>query len=171
MGPGGWWRRRLTAILAMGALVALAFAIRMLAGTDSTLAQYSGTALYAAMVYAGVVALAPAARAWQAGAAALGFCWAVELLQLTGVPAELSAHSVLARLALGVRFDATDLLWYAVGVVPLVLVHGSWSARPGPGDRSRAGRARTIRAGNARLRSPSLAGNADDSGDRSHAPH
>lgn len=58
-----------------------------------------------------------------AGVAAVGFCWLVEFLQLTGVPAALSAHSVLARLALGVTFDPMDLLWYPVGVVPLAAVH------------------------------------------------
>jgi len=112
----------------MCVFLAVGLATRTLAGSGGALAQYPGTALYAAMIYAGVVVLAPAARAWQAGAAALGFCWAVELLQLTGVPAELSSHSVLARLVLGARFDAADLLWYAVGVLPLLLVHASRSA-------------------------------------------
>ncbi|MER7002366.1 DUF2809 domain-containing protein [Dactylosporangium sp. NPDC000555] len=116
--------------LAMVALAVLALAvalgIRAASGTvlesANDLEQYSGTALYASMVYAGVVFLRPRTAAWAAGTAAIGFCWAVELFQLTGVPATLSAHSVVARLALGVAFDPTDLLWYPVGVVPLVVL-------------------------------------------------
>jgi uncharacterized membrane protein len=102
------------AALALG----VAFAIR--AVDTGALAQYSGTALYAAMVYAGVLFLWPRIAALTAGGVAIGFCWLVELAQLTGVPAALSAHSVLARLVLGVRFDPVDLAWYPVGVLPLV---------------------------------------------------
>lgn len=91
--------------------------------SSGALQQYSGTALYASMVYAGVFVLVPAARPIVAGAAAVTFCWLVELLQLTGLPAELSEHSLAARLVLGVQFDATDLAWYLVGVLPLVLLH------------------------------------------------
>lgn len=58
-----------------------------------------------------------------AGTIAVAFCWLVEFLQLTGIPAALSERSVVARLALGVQFDATDLVWYLVGVLPLVLLH------------------------------------------------
>jgi hypothetical protein len=64
-----------------------------------------------------------------AGGAAIAFCWLVELLQLTGWPAELSERSVLARLALGVQFDASDLFWYVAGVLPLALIHAA-VARP-----------------------------------------
>ncbi|MFC7535496.1 DUF2809 domain-containing protein [Actinoplanes sp. GCM10030250] len=89
----------------------------------SALTQHSGTALYASMIYAGVFVLVPAARPIPAGAAAITFCWAVEFLQLTGIPAALSERSLLARLALGVTFDAKDLFWYGVGVLPLVALH------------------------------------------------
>ncbi|WP_305788271.1 DUF2809 domain-containing protein [Symbioplanes lichenis] len=121
-------KERGLALLAVVAILAVALGIRVASDTsvvDSSgaLAQYSGTALYAAMVYAGVYVLFPRLRPPVAGAAALALCWAVELFQLTGVPAELSARSTLARLALGVAFDVTDLLWYAIGVLPLVLAH------------------------------------------------
>jgi len=56
---------------------------------------------------------------------AVGFCWLVELFQLTGLPAQWSDHSVVARLVLGRQFDPADLLWYLVGVLPLVLVHAT----------------------------------------------
>ena len=44
--------------------------------------------------------------------------------KLTGWPAEWSEHSIVARLVLGRQFDAVDLLWYPVGVLPLVVLHG-----------------------------------------------
>ena len=40
------------------------------------------------------------------------------------LPAEWSEHSIVARLVLGRQFDAVDLLWYPVGVLPLVVLHG-----------------------------------------------
>nr|BFE73684.1 hypothetical protein GCM10020092_069850 [Actinoplanes digitatis] len=70
-----------------------------------------------------------AADPWAAVAAAVAFCWLVELSQLTGVPAALSEHSVLARLALGVRFDAADLAWYPVGVLPLAALYFAAASR------------------------------------------
>lgn len=123
------WRVRLAALAAAAGFLVVALGIRLLASGDGvldssgTLRQHSGTALYASMVYAGVFFLAPATRPAVAGAAAVGFCWLVELLQLTGLPAALSERHLLARLALGVRFDHTDLFWYFLGVLPLVLLH------------------------------------------------
>ncbi|MFF5232540.1 DUF2809 domain-containing protein [Dactylosporangium sp. NPDC000521] len=114
-------RSRLLALAGVAAALAVAFAIR--AVDDGALRQYSGTALYASMIYAGVFVLRPRTTPLVAGAVAIAWCWAVELAQLTGVPAELSARSLLARYALGVKFDPVDLAWYPVGVVPLVLVH------------------------------------------------
>ncbi len=115
-------------MVAAGGLLAVALGIRALSGravvdSSGALSQYSGTALYAAMMYAGVFVLAPKARPLGAATAAITFCWAIELFQLTGLPAELSSHSWLARLALGVAFDPADLLWYVVGVVPLAAIH------------------------------------------------
>jgi hypothetical protein len=131
-------RIRLIAVAGVAVLLAVALGIRLVVSRggildgSGALAQYSGTALYAATVYAGVFILAPRARPWVAGAVAIAFCWAVEFFQLTGVPATLSARSVLARLALGEKFDPTDLAWYVIGVVPLVVLHeaaGRLSAR------------------------------------------
>ena len=58
------------------------------AAKQRTLEQYSGTALYASMVYAGVVFLRPGLAPLRAGVIALGFCWLVEFAQLTGLPAD-----------------------------------------------------------------------------------
>ncbi|MEU8081349.1 DUF2809 domain-containing protein [Catellatospora citrea] len=115
------WTRRLAALAAAVAVLAIALLIRALA--DGPLEQHSGTALYASMIYAGVFILWPRATPPVAGAVAIAFCWLVELSQLTGVPAYLSERSLLARLALGVAYDPLDMLWYPIGVLPLVAVH------------------------------------------------
>jgi hypothetical protein len=100
-------------------------------GSTGNLAQYSGTALYASLVYAGVLFLWPRIAPLLAGGIAVGFCWLIELAQLTGIPAALSAHSLLARLMLGAEFDLTDIAWYPVGIVPLVAVDWLLGARKG----------------------------------------
>ncbi|MFE9689548.1 DUF2809 domain-containing protein [Micromonospora sp. NPDC005806] len=114
-------RFRLLTLLAAAVFLTVALTVR--ARTDGRPEQYSGTALYASMVYAGVRFLRPRLSPVPAGVAATAFCWAMETFQLTGVPAALSARSLLARLVLGVQFDRIDLLWYPVGVVPLVALH------------------------------------------------
>lgn len=122
---------RLGALAAAALFLAVALAIR--AVDHGGLRQYSGTALYASMVYAGVLFLSPRLAPVPAGLVAVGFCWLVEFAQLTGIPAELSARSLLARLVLGVQFDWTDIAWYPVGIVPLVVLDGLllWGRRFG----------------------------------------
>jgi len=105
----------------------LAFAIRVVTGTavetTGLLEQISGTALYASAFYGGLLMLWPRGRAVVLGLISIGFCWAVEFFQLTGVPATLSAHSVVARLVLGRVFDRSDLAWYVVGVLLAAAIH------------------------------------------------
>jgi hypothetical protein len=133
------WRVRLAGLAGAGGFLATALGIRVLASGDGVLdssgalQQYSGTTLYASMVYAGVFVLVPTARPMVAGTAAVTFCWLVELLQLTGLPAKLSEQSLVARMVLGVQFDATDLAWYLVGVLPLVFLQtlAGWPKEPG----------------------------------------
>jgi hypothetical protein len=127
-------RVRLIAVAAIAVFLAVALGIRLaftgggILNSTPSGAQYSGTALYAAMVYAAVFALFPRTRPWPAAAVAVVFCWLVEFFQLTGIPAHLSDESVLARLALGRTFDPTDLLWYVVGIVPLAALQSvNWS--------------------------------------------
>lgn len=122
-----WLRFRLLMVAAGAGFLIVALGIRGLSGgmlnSTGRLEQYSGTALYASMVYVGVLFLWPRLSPWAAGGAAWAWCWAVEFFQLTGVPAELSARSLPARLVLGSQFDAVDLFWYLPGIVPLVVVH------------------------------------------------
>ncbi|MFB9360102.1 DUF2809 domain-containing protein [Actinoplanes nipponensis] len=132
-------RRRLMAVVAVVAILGVAFGIR--AWADGPLEQYSGTALYASLSYAGVFVVWPAAPPVRAGLVAVGFCWAVEFFQLTGVPAALSASSRLARLALGAQFDWVDVAWYPVGVGPLVLALRLVPARYGISGHRSAGTA------------------------------
>lgn len=113
-------RARLVALAAAVGCVLLAFGIRVLTGSPlastGLVEQASGTALYASAVFCGVVFLWPRLAVGWVALIAAGYCWAVEFLQLTSVPADLSARSVVARLVLGVSFDPADLAWYLVGV-------------------------------------------------------
>lgn len=114
-------------LAAAAGFLAIALTIRAVAAgslnSSGRLEQYSGTALYASMVYAGILFLWPHRSPLAAGAMAWAWCWTMECFQLTGVPAFLSARSLAARLVLGVQFDAVDLLWYLPGIIPLVVTY------------------------------------------------
>ena len=111
----------------------VAFGIRALTGstleTTGALEQISGTALYASAFYGGLLFLWPRVSAPMLGVATVGFCWAVEFFQLTGIPARLSEHSVVARLVLGESFDPADLAWYVLGAALAVGAHRLLAAR------------------------------------------
>ncbi|MEU4624216.1 DUF2809 domain-containing protein [Actinoplanes sp. NPDC023801] len=116
-------RIRLIMIIAAAGFLAAALAIRAVVPLGSWWEQSSGTALYASTTWAGVRFLAPRLAPLAAGGIALAWCWGAELFQLTGVPARLSAESLAARLVLGAAFDPIDLIWYPIGIVPLVVLH------------------------------------------------
>lgn len=132
-------RLRLRLLVAAAGIIGTALLIRVATAGGSIgsgrVEQYSGTALYASLVHVAVLFLRPRWSPWAAGAVALAWCWGVECLQLTGVPADLSARSLPARLVLGAAFDPVDLFWYPVGIAPLVGVHAWLRHRSG-----RAGR-------------------------------
>lgn len=127
---------RLTAVASGVAFLAVAYAIRAFSGgpifSNGPLEQYSGSALYASTMYACVLFAWPRVAAHVAGIIALGVCWALEFAQLTGVPAALSARSLVARILFGATFDWIDMLWYPVGIVPIVAVHWFLRARTIP---------------------------------------
>jgi hypothetical protein len=148
------------ALAAALVFVALGLGIRAFATGD--VAQNGGTALYASLIYAGVVFLRPGIRPWVAGVVAVLFCWLIELFQLTGVPAGLSGRSVLARLVLGSSFDPVDLVFYVVGVLPPVLLHAVASS-PHDGMAGRGGGGAGVRRPGAR---PLRRAQAQDPGDR-----
>ncbi|MFJ8041807.1 DUF2809 domain-containing protein [Kitasatospora sp. NPDC096147] len=86
-------------------------------------------ALYTVAWYLALLLAAPRTRPAVAAATAAGLSWAVELFQLTGIPA---AHPQW-RLLLGTGFTAQDLLWYALGAAACAALHHA--ARPGPASR------------------------------------
>ncbi|WP_411761399.1 ribosomal maturation YjgA family protein [Streptomyces tunisiensis] len=111
--PKATGRTRLLA--AVAALVTVGAGLGLRAVATGDVAKYGGDALYTLLILTLVVVLAPRSTPARAAGIALAVSWAVELLQLTGLPAELSARSTAARLVLGSTFNAPDLFWYAVG--------------------------------------------------------
>ena len=103
---------RVTAGLVAVGLVVVGVAVSRL---DHALADPVGDALYAAFVFALLVVIAPRARSATLAIVTFAFCAAVELAQLTGVPAAIVDAVPVARFALGTTFVAADLLAYAVG--------------------------------------------------------
>lgn len=89
-----------------------------------------------------------AAAGWPLG---LAFCWGVELWQLSGVPAHLSARWIGWRLSLGTTFDWRDVALYPVGVAigaGLLVAADGWLSRrrtARPEGTTAASRARTAR--------------------------
>ncbi|MCJ1708017.1 DUF2809 domain-containing protein [Microbacterium sp. VKM Ac-2923] len=125
---------------ALGALVVVVVAglivSRGLPSSPAT--DIAGDALYAVAVYTGLVLLLPRARRGAIALAAAGWCGAVELLQLTGVPATLAERMPPVALVLGTGFDARDLAVYAAAVLVVSSVDAVVGARLLPGERSSA---------------------------------
>lgn len=111
------------AAAAGAALVTVAAGLGVRSAASGDVAKYAGDALYTVLLHALVVLLVPRVRPLTAASTALAFSWAVELAQLTGVPAELAQRSPVARLVLGSTFNAPDLLWYGVGAGLAWAVH------------------------------------------------
>lgn len=131
--------RRWPLAAAAAVVVALGLAARGLPGAVGDLA---GGVLYAVLVTLLVALVAPRARPVTLGAVALVVCAAVELAQLTGVPAQVVDVVPPLRYVLGTTFHAPDLAAYAVGAaaaaggLAAVRVIGSRKAQAAP-DRGR----------------------------------
>jgi hypothetical protein len=104
------------ATASVGALVVAAGLAAARYGSG-TVADALGDALYAALVALLVGLALPRWSTPVRAGLAVGLCWAVELAQLTGVPAAAAGAWPPLRYLLGTTFVATDLLWYAVGVL------------------------------------------------------
>ncbi len=87
------------------------------AAATGPLGDKAGDVVYAVLVVLLVWLVRQGAPVRALGAVALAWCVAVELFQLTGVPARLAAALPVARLALGSGFDTLDLVAYVVGVL------------------------------------------------------
>lgn len=117
------------AVAAGAALVTVAAGLGVRSVAGGEFAKYAGDALYTVLIHTVVVFLVPRVRPLTAAGSALAFSWAVEAAQLTGVPAELSGRSAVARLVLGSTFNAPDLFWYAVGAGLAWAVHSTYGNR------------------------------------------
>jgi hypothetical protein len=114
-------RTRRAALAAVsGATVALGLAVHFRGG--SAAADPAADALYAVLIYLFVALLRPRTHSVIVAAIALGFCVAIELFQLTGVPVMLSDITPLARLVFGTTFVPVDLLSYTAGVVVIASI-------------------------------------------------
>jgi hypothetical protein len=107
----------------VAAVLALGLGLASRAVLTGTPAKVLGVALYGTFVYALVVLAAPSVRLGRALAIAIGFCFAIELAQLTPGPAYLSARSRLLRLVFGAHFSAWDLATYVPGALLGAAVH------------------------------------------------
>ncbi|SNS86216.1 Protein of unknown function [Actinomadura meyerae] len=96
---------------------------------DGPIEQYSGAAFSGAIVYTIAVFIRPSIRPLLAGAIAIAYCWFIEFAQLTSIPEAISERSWFARQLLGAQFDLVDVIWYPVGIIPLVIAH--WFLRSG----------------------------------------
>ncbi|MGW0750749.1 ribosomal maturation YjgA family protein [Streptomyces sp. NPDC002587] len=120
-------RTRLAAAGAAVAIVGAGLALRAVAA--GSVAKYGGDALYTVLLLALVVLAAPRVTPLRAAAGALTASWVIELLQLSGIPAELSQRSTGARLVLGSTFNPPDLFWYTVGAAAGWLIHTAITTR------------------------------------------
>ena len=114
-------RRRAGATAA--AFVTLAAGLGARAFLDGAPAKILGVALWATLVYWLVACGAPSGRPVRVALLTLAISWAVELAQLTSVPAALSARHVLLRMIFGTTFSAWDLPMYAGGVALGAVAH------------------------------------------------
>ena len=75
-----------------------------------------GDVLYAVAAYLLVALVLARARPWRVALLALGWCWAVEALQATGLAAAVNDAVPPAAWLLGSTFAVRDLVCYAAGV-------------------------------------------------------
>jgi hypothetical protein len=107
-------RRRLLWLGAAGLAIGCGLALRLL--TTGPLADHGGVIIYALMMYGFAGVITPRRPHLQAALGLTG-CFAVEALQLTGIPATLGRKHMLWRLALGSTFSISDLLAYTAGIM------------------------------------------------------
>lgn len=107
-------RRRLVAAALIIPIIGLGLAARFLGA--GLLADLSGGILYAVLIYILLVFVRPSGSKISTAGIALGLCVAVELLQLSALPASLGAVFPPIRLVLGSTFVPLDLVAYLLGV-------------------------------------------------------
>jgi hypothetical protein len=103
--------------------VAAGLAVHLLAPAG-VVADAAGDILYAALITLLVRFVAPRARWRVTAVVASAWCFGVELLQLTSLPAQWAASFSPLRLVFGIGFSPWDLLWFAAGVALVVAIAG-----------------------------------------------
>jgi hypothetical protein len=107
--------RRWAALAAAVLTIAGGLALRRFAG--GWVAKLGGVALWATLVYWLLVVVRPRASRTHIAVATVVISFAVELFQLTSIPATLAARWPIAHLVLGSTFSPPDLAAYPVGVL------------------------------------------------------
>ncbi|HEY5878784.1 MAG TPA: DUF2809 domain-containing protein [Nakamurella sp.] len=121
-------RRRIGLSLAVPVVVAAGLLVhRVGAGWTALLAD----ALYTVLVYLLVALALPRARPRRPAAIAFGISVAIELVQLTDLPARLAAAVPASVLVLGTGFEWGHLIAYAVGAGAAAALDGLIRSRPG----------------------------------------
>lgn len=123
-------RRRLVAASAALASILAGLAVHRFGTGD--VGDITGDALYAALVYLLLVTVFPRTSRRALAATAIIFCTGIEMLQLTDIPATITAAFPPAFLVFGAAFDQRDIIVYAFAVVGVLIVDVTVSrlARP-----------------------------------------
>jgi hypothetical protein len=108
-------RRRPAAAGAAAAVLASGLGVHLLAPAGFA-SDAAGDALYAALIHLLGVLCAPRAPSGAVASAALTWCVAVELFQLTGLPESWAVAVPPLTLVFGTVFAPQDLALYAAGV-------------------------------------------------------
>ena len=111
--------RRAALIITAVAACVVGLTVHEFAG--NSVGAFAGDALYAVLIYALLGALVPRVPGMVIGGLALAVCVAVELFQLTGLPAQMSAAVPGVELVLGSTFQVSDLVAYTLGAVGAAL--------------------------------------------------
>ncbi|MEH3053921.1 MAG: DUF2809 domain-containing protein [Patulibacter minatonensis] len=113
--------RRRPFLIAVGVLLVVAgLAVRF--GIPGALGDRLGGIAYTALVYVVVAFAAPRMARLRVGSIALAWSVAVEVLQLTSLPADLAAAFGPSRLVFGTSFAWPDLVAALVGAAAATLV-------------------------------------------------
>jgi hypothetical protein len=117
--------RRLALIAAAGVAIAVGLIVHwwMPGATGDFLAD----ALYAVLIYLLISFVIPRAPVLIPFALAFGFCLALELFQLTGIPLAIGDAFSPARLVLGSTFVWRDILAYGIGSLAVATL--DWAVR------------------------------------------
>ncbi len=124
-------RVRLRYMMLWAATIVAGLAVHWYGGALGERTQdWTGDALWAFMIAAGVSAIEPTLTRGARGGVALGICVAVECSQLAHAPLlDQVRATTLGHLVLGSGFDVRDLGAYLCGVMVFVLIDG-WYVKP-----------------------------------------